>query len=692
MLTEGRQMMQTFPLSRKTAADADLPDLLPAVVLARSAAAPDALAYLYTQTSGETRELRYGTLVEGARQVARGLLAAGCGHASRVALMCGHGPEFVTGLLGAFVAGCAVMPVAPPVTPAMRTRTQAILAESKCAAALIATDADRQASLEAGLFAGSAVLRIGDAAPVIELPPLATLAGDVALVQYTSGSTSSPRGVIITHGALAQQQRVIAKAVQPVDEERVVTWLPPEHDMGLIGGLLFNLWRGQSTCVLSPSAFIRRPVLWLEAISRWRATITVAPNFAYDLCVRAISEERRAGLDLSSLRVALNGAEPVRPATLERFAEAFSPCGFDAKAFLPCYGLAEASLLVSGASRGGGAVTGWFDAAELEKGTAVACAPGQGRHLASSGNVRTSGGVKIVDVETQRACPAGQVGEIWIAGDSLGSGYLGRPEESGITFGARTADGEGPYLRSGDTGFLLGGELYVTGRIKDIVLWHGRTLHAADLEQVLEGTDARMRPGRIAAHQSEDGAVTILVEVPPVRTGETAQEEGGRAETGLATQIWRRLLGQAGVEAARVVLVRPGTLLWTTSGKLKRKASLARAGDEPERVFLDWRPGGALRAQADAVRRLASERRPDATPAAAIRRFFAEWIAAVAGVAPSEVDLQQAWADQGLDSLMLTDLILDLETAMGRQLQTEQLFEHSDPAALAEVLAGEGGR
>lgn len=658
-------------------------NLLPSVVLSYADATPEATAFRYLHASGATQVLTYGDLSKSAHAVARGLNDAGCEPGARVALMCGHGPEFMIGLLGIFVGGFTAVPVVPPTGPAMRSRAAAILAEAGCALILVGS-AD-----EGGgdpLFAGYETRHIETlivACETSEVAQVVTRATDVAVVQYTSGSTTSPRGVIVTHGALEAQQRAIVSAVQPEASERVVTWLPHEHDMGLMGGLMFNLWRGQETWVLSPAAFIRRPVVWLDAISRFRATISVAPNFAYDLCVRAISPERCAGLDLSSWRVALNGAEPVQPETMERFAGAFDASGFNPQAFLPCYGLAEATLLVSGASRGTGAITGWFSAGALEQGRVLQCPEGQGRRLASSGPVRTTGGVRIVDAETRQACRPDRTGEIWVVGESLGSGYLGRAEDSQQTFGARTKDGDGPYLRSGDIGFLWQDELYVIGRIKDTVLWHGRTLYAADLEHVLDGADARARRGRIAVHQGADGRVALIAEVAPAVCSDVARG----AE--LAARLWRHLLGQTGVEAQTVRLVTPGSLLWTSSGKLRRSASHARMDAEPERVSLNWHPDNAKtqRMQAEAVWRLANATRSGASNSEAFLAFFTDWVAAATDVASFEVDPGLPWADQGLDSLMMTELVLDLETATGQQVAVERLFDVPDPQALAVDLA-----
>lgn len=664
-------------------------DLLIRRVMRYAAETPDAIAYRFLFGSDPIQELSYKALMADARAVADNLVAAGSVPGTNVALICQHGPGFVTGFLGALIAGCAAVPVARPDTPAARTRARAILDEADCRT--VVSDATPQDLCDAdflALVSGCKIIRPGDTAPDTPRPTWAATAEDVALIQYSSGSTGTPRGVILTHGALAAQHRVLDRVLQPQGTETCVTWLPPEHDMGLIGGLLYNLWRGGPTIVLSPASFVRRPVLWLEAISTWRGTMTVAPNFAYDLCVRAISEARRSALDLSSLTAALNGAEPIRPETLERFAETFGPVGFNARAFIPCYGLAEATLLVSGAARGMGATTAWFDAGALERGIALPCPAGEGRHLASSGPAWTTGGVSITNPDTGAPCTEGAIGEIWIAGDSVGRGYRGRPGETMTTFGAQAADGTGPWLRSGDTGFLWQGELYVTGRIKDIVITHGRTLHAADLERALDLAEARVRKGRIAVTQASDGSVCVIAEVAIVPTDEA---EAAATMSDIAKALWRWLLVQEGVDGAQVTLVRSGTLLWTTSGKLRRRATQERLHEEPDVVLHHWQPETEekRRAQIRAVRQLALAHDNAEMSATAILGFLTEWIAAATGTTAAEVDPDVSWADQGLDSLMITELALDLELATGRSLAVERLFDLPDPRTLAAELAAD---
>ncbi len=282
----------------------------------------------------------------------------------------------------------------------------------------------------------------------------------LAILQYTSGSTTTPRGVMITHGNLLHNSSLIHDAFGSVPEARGVFWLPLFHDMGLIGGVIQTLYCGGSSTLLSPVSFIQRPIRWLQAISRTGATISGAPNFAYELCVEKTTPEQRADLNLSSWRVAFNGAEPIRAETLDRFAEVFAPAGFRRESFLPCYGLAEATLLVSGGPRGCPAVILPVDGKALGRGEVAEVRPtAPAKRLAGSGRVAAGQRVVIVDPATGNPCPDGRVGEIWVAGPSVAHGYWGRPAETEETFGARLGEGEGPFLRTGDLGFLKDGVL-----------------------------------------------------------------------------------------------------------------------------------------------------------------------------------------------------------------------------------------
>ncbi|MDX6362769.1 MAG: hypothetical protein QOC85_1779, partial [Streptomyces sp.] len=379
---------------------------------------------------------------------------------------------------------------------------------------------------------------------------------DVAFVQYTSGSTREPRGVIVTHRSLLANNEAISTALGTTPGSRIGGWLPLHHDMGLVGQLLHALWLGGTAVLLSPVAFAKRPAHWLETISRYGLTVSGAPDFAYDLCVRRINDSQLAGLDLSGWQVAVNGGEPVSAATMRAFADRFAPAGLRPEALVPCYGLAEATLLVSG-NRGASA----FHTHDLRVPDslgglvreAVACGRAAGADL------------RIVDPGTREALDDGRTGEIWLRGDSVARGYWGRPGESADTFDGRISGGDGGYLRTGDLGAIVDGELYVTGRIKDMIVVGGRNLYPQDLERTVREVSALFGSGTAFGVTSGRERIVVVQEL-------RARSRYGVDLEELAASIRRTLSEQYEVRAGGVLLVRPGTVRRTTSGKLERAA------------------------------------------------------------------------------------------------------------------------
>ncbi|OBK83206.1 fatty acyl-AMP ligase, partial [Mycolicibacter sinensis] len=401
----------------------------------------------------------------------------------------------------------------------------------------------------------------------------------IALIQYTSGSTGVPKGCVLTHGNYVSNLEVMRWALNPPDDAPVlnspisgVSWLPQYHDMGFVGGILGTIYGGRTTVLMSPSAFLMRPIRWLQAISRFGATITAAPSFAYEACVKRTTAEQRAALDLSSLSIAVIGAEPISAETLQSFAEAFAPAGFRPEAFIPAYGLAEATLGVTGMSESPVPVVRHIDRTALseERVVEVAADTAGAVPLVACGAKAESQQVLIVDPETRLPCCADEVGEIWASGPSIAQGYWGRPEETERTFGATLADtGEGPFLRTGDLGFVCAGELFVTGRWNDLITIRDIKYYPNDIEDTVGGSDPALMPGRTAVFTVKPNprADEQLVIVQEVNRASLNSDLSGAVEA-----IRAAVLATHNVSAHDVLLVEPMQVPTTTSGKIQRSA------------------------------------------------------------------------------------------------------------------------
>lgn len=507
-----------------------------------------------------------------ARAIAARLQALGA-PGERVLLLYPPGLEYIQAFFGCLYAGALAVPVYPPMRmDRPQPRLQAVASDCSPVAFLTLSRLAESAGTHGGPNLGLGALpwiatdRIPDDEGSRWHPP-AIGAESLAFLQYTSGSTNLPRGVALTHANLLHNLRAMQQMIGLSPGLPGVSWLPPYHDMGLIGSLLQVVYSGLRGTFLSPLAFLQRPYRWLAAISRTRAVVSGGPNFAYDLCVRRITPEQRASLDLSTWEVAYNGAEPVLAETLDRFAEAFARCGFRREAFYPCYGLAESTLMVTGSRRGNGAVRRAVDTGALEKDRVV---PGS-RTLVSSGQGAPGLRVVIVDPASAARLPAGRVGEIWVAGPSVAQGYWGRPDETRQTFRAVRADGDGPYLRTGDLGFLADdGELFVTGRLKDLIIVDGRNHYPQDIELTVEQCHPAVRWGGCAAFAVDGGGwperVVVVAEVQrPWRSSASSRTEIQNAiRTSVAEAHDLRL--------DDVVLLDPGGVFKTSSGKVQRHA------------------------------------------------------------------------------------------------------------------------
>ncbi|MBI0295855.1 fatty acyl-AMP ligase [Streptomyces sp. PRKS01-29] len=562
---------------------------LPALLARRAAENPDDLAYCYLR-NGEDPDDRvtYAELLRQALVRAAELRRRDMRGRSAV-LLYPTGLEFVRAWLGCTAAGVMGAPVQVPRNGQALRRLRSVADDS--GTTLVLTTAETRDRLLAD-FPDAPDLRGLELLATDECPGAATAgeplpaAGldDVALLQYTSGSTGTPKGVMVTHRNF-WHNAAETDALWPTKGGTVVSWLPLFHDMGLLFGVVLPLWAGIPSYLMGPEAFVRRPARWLEALSRFGGTHAAAPNFAYDLCVR---EARPApGTDLSAWRAAVNGAEPVRLHTIRAFTEAFTPYGLDPRAVSPGYGLAEHTLKISGSGPGEPPRALTLSPTDLGEGRVTVTTDADAIPVVSCGRTIGDTRVRIVDPATRRAADPDRVGEIWATGPCVAAGYAGRERESEETFRARIADDAdtGAFLRTGDIGFLRDGELYVTGRLKDLLVVKGRNHYPQDLEYSAERSHPALRPASAAAFAVDRGdreALVVVIEAD----GRALRAAGHDA---LVSAVRERVRDDHRLEAEDVVVIRRGTLPKTTSGKVRRgtcrrqyvEGTLVRVGGGP---------------------------------------------------------------------------------------------------------------
>jgi len=489
----------------------------------------------------------------------------------------------------------------------------------------------------------------------------------IAFLQYTSGSTTVPKGVLVSHGNLMCNQAMMRESLRYDDDTVIVSWLPMYHDMGLIGNILAGVYNGAPCYLMSHTDFLQKPACWLQAISKYRATFSGGPNFAYDLCVRKARQEQLEGLDLSCWRTAFNGSEPVRSETLRQFAEAFSPYGFRPEALYPCYGLAEATLFVSGDAVSKAPVVTTFDKAGLEEHRAVVSDRLQGGvTLVSSGKPCLEERIITVNPQTLTMCDEGRVGEIWVSSAAVAQGYWGRPELSDETFRARLSDTkEGPYLRTGDLGVVFQGDLYVTGRIKDLIVIRGRNHYPQDMELAAEASHPALRPGCSAAFAvvgEETERLVLVAEINREWRNSVALNE-------VVESMRQAILMEHEIDVSAVTLIRPGSLPKTSSGKIQRSAIRSAFLSESldtvyRRQFTAGRPASWQNIRPEnALRTLGS-----------LKDWLSLEFSSKLNVSPHEIDVYQPIACYGLDSLAATEFVIIIEESLGVQVPIDKLF------------------
>jgi acyl-CoA synthetase (AMP-forming)/AMP-acid ligase II len=552
----------------------------------------------------ESSHLTYSELDQRARSIAtvlQDLNAAG----ERVLLLYPPGLEYVAAFFGCLYAGAIAVPIYPPRPNRTLERLREIVADAQARFALTSTTILSRLRCSLGDEPTLEALRwldtesvSPDLAQTWKFPELQS--NTLAFLQYTSGSTSQPKGVMVSHSNLLNNARMVRQAFELTEESIYVCWLPLYHDMGLIGSVVVPVCAGVPSILMPPLAFLQRPFRWLQAISRYRATVSGGPNFAYDLCARKVTPEQRASLDLSSWRLASNGAEPVRADTMKRFTETFRECGFRPEAFYPCYGLAEATLFASGGLKAASPVLQTVDAGSFERDRVCVTPVGTAatRMLVGCGRAWLDERIVIANPETLTECPPDQVGEIWVSGPNITQGYWNRAEETRQIFHAFLANTEeGPFLRTGDLGFFKDGELFVAGRLKDLIIIEGRNHHPQDIEETVERSHPAIRLGGCAVFSIDvdcQERLVIVVEIERLhRTGRpNAASTAGNTDTqkdepndpkAIIQTVRRAVAENHDLQTYVIQLVKGGSIPRTSSGKLRRSACRKAflAGDMP---------------------------------------------------------------------------------------------------------------
>lgn len=638
---------------------ADIPDASDLVSLMRHWAEtePDATAFTWTDSVGASTSLTHAALWERVRTVAAALQAGGA-EGSRVLLLYPPGLDFLCGLAGAFAAGAIAVPAPLPGRSRGRERLLSILLDSGADRILTTGSVEEQIRRGPAPFLPDSIPHL--ATDRLEPAPGAWrepgLSPDrIALLQYTSGSTERPKGVVLTHGNLIRTCGMICRAFGLARGDTGVSWLPPYHDMGLVGGILVPWFGGKAGHLLSPATFYAKPLSWLRAISERGAEISGAPDSAYQWCVDRIPDTAARGLDLSRWKTAFTGAEPVRPETIEAFSRKFAPAGFRREAFLPCYGLAEATLLVTGGPRGRVATLP-VDGAALGRHRVVPCGedrPGA-KTLVASGEIPEGVAVRVVDPGTLANLPPDAVGELWVRSPGVGLGYWNRSEATLATFGATLPGDPGPWLRTGDLGFLRDGRLYVTGRRKDLLILRGANHYPHDLEATCEAAagEAILRGGVAAFAIERNGREELAV----------LAEAGRRPREGHAATLAalrRALLERHDLAPSVIHLVKTGTIPRTSSGKLRRHACRRLVEEAAIEPLATWPPDPPETPVCPSPPRPASEDTLDPLLADLVRRHTG------AGDFVLHPETRLA-ADLGLDSVARLDLANRIESALGR--------------------------
>ena len=647
---------------------------------------PDEPAFYFSDGEDDEIRLSYQALDRRARAIGAHLTKMGM-RGERVLLLYPPGLDFVEGLMGCLYAGVTAIPAYPPRRNRYMARIDAISGDADAKAALTVADvADRVI----GLLEDAPSLQKATWLATDQVPDAA--AGDwqpatpdqesLAILQYTSGSTGSPKGVMLSHANVIHNCTLIVHSFEPDRSGAGLSWLPTYHDMGLLGGVLMPLFIGRPNVLMSPMSFLQKPSRWLRGISKYNITISGGPNFAYDLCVDKITDEELEGVDLSSWKTGFNGAEPIRPSTIEAFTERFSKVGFRPETHYPCYGMAETTLIVTGSYQSQPPIIRSFDGKALDEHRVVPAASGEegARQLVGCGHVLPEEVVLIVDPESLKTLPEHQVGEIWVRSGSVGKGYWNKPTATEETFRASTATGDAGYLRTGDLGFMDDGELFVTGRLKDLIIVRGVNRYPQDIELTVEHTDPRLQAGSAAAFAVDlNGRECLVVMAEVERTRHKDWSD-------VIRKIRKDVTNEHELPPDVIVLVRFGALPKTSSGKIQRHACRTAFLEDSLPVIARWTAWSSGDGESDSV--VVESTAATTTQAAQVvserltgevDEFVAEivmhHVADIAKERAKSMTLDSNIVEMGMDSLERLQIAHSIEETFGGRFPEEVLSE-----------------
>ncbi len=555
----------------------------------RSLSIPQATAYIFLK-DGEDREIKltYQELETQAKAIAIELQKS-VSPGSRALLVYPYSDslEFITAFFGCLYGGVVAVPCHPPQNRLTTKEVQTRLLSSQ--AEIVLTESSLLGKLQTQLSEQNLQLHWLCTDKINYSPEASWVQpeispNDLAFLQYTSGSTGAPKGVMITHECLLQNQEMLRLAFGHTQQSIGVSWLPLFHDMGLIGHVIQPIYIGTACVMMSPVSFVQKPIRWLQAISKYKATTSGAPNFAYNLLCDRVNDEQLGQLDLSSWEVAFSGAEPVQASTLERFSQKFADCGFKKSAFYPCYGMAEATLMITGGNKAEFPKIKCLDKVALEENQAFAAQSESGTTtIVSAGYPWLDGKLAIVDPQSLVECAEGEIGEIWFSGSNVGKGYWQLPDKTQQTFQA-SLNGKDNYLRTGDLGFIDRGELYITGRMKDVLVFWGLNHYPQHIEQTVEQCHPGLKANCGAAFAVEVDGKSRLVIAQEIERG---HRKSLVLDDVVETIRWA-IFQQHFIDVYGIVLIKPGRLPKTSSGKVQRSACKQQFLDRSLSVWQQW--------------------------------------------------------------------------------------------------------